>query len=309
MRDPRSEAIEEQIIAMSMTNFERLPMLDVIFERFALAYAAALKSFTATVADVEMTKLISTTYAGALRELPENCLLAIAHEESWDGAFAVGMDGDFLYSALEIMLGGHGNTPTAKTSRGFTAIERRIGQTLAELMLRELGSSFRQVAEVVFSVERMEGSPQLASISKPISPCVLASFNVRLGDTHGRLSILLPHHAVEPIRPLLAKVFFGDRLGADQGWRDHIQERISQSSVKLTSVLHEIEVPLTEVLGWKAGTTIDLHVGLDHEATVFCSGEPVFRGATGRRQNGSVALRITKDLTPSKEALHDLARD
>ncbi|MEI4485510.1 FliM/FliN family flagellar motor switch protein [Frigidibacter sp. MR17.14] len=309
MRDPHSEAIEEQIIAQSMTNFERLPMLDVIFERFGLAFAAALKSFTSTVADVELSKLISTTYAGALRELPENCLLAIAREQGWDASFAVGMDGDFLYAALDLMLGGRGGPTAPKTTRGFTAIERRIGQTLAELMLRELASSFRQVAEVQFEVERMEGSVQLASISKPISPCVLANFRVKLGDTQGRISILLPHLAVEPIRPLLAKVFFGDRLGADQGWRDHLQERITQSNVKLTAVLHEVEVPLADVLGWTIGSTLDLHVGLDHEATVFCSGEPVFRGATGRRQNGAVALRITKDLTPSKEALHDLARD
>lgn len=296
-----TQSLEEEIIARSMQNFERLPMLDVIFERFSIALANALKTYTGSAVDVSFEALRYRAYSDVLRNIPDPCLLAIAEASPWEGPLAVSMDASFLYSALEMMLGGQSTGKSDKGSRSFTSIERRMGQKLASLTLTELESAFRQISEVSFAVERMEGNVQLATISQPNGPCIHACAEVRLGEHVGQISVILPLRTIEPVRPLLSKVFFGERLGADRSWRDHLEDRITRSSVSMTAVLHEVRLPMNDILAWKPGSTFDLHIEADHEATVTCSGRQMFRGAMGRRQNGSVALRITEDLIPGEK--------
>lgn len=289
-------AIEEKIIEMATLNFERMPMLDVIFERFNLSLASALRSFAAASTEVELSELRYTTYGDAMEDLVGPCMVGIADAKPWDGPLAVAMDSHFLYSALEVLMGGHSTGKIDKPRRGFTRIESRIAERLCNLALAELSSAFAQVVDVTFEISRMEGNPQLATITQPFSHCVKADFVVTFENHSGLLSVVLPHATVEPARARLTKVFFGEKLGGDTQWRGHLTDRIQSSTVPLKAVLTEIEVPILDVLGWAPGTEIDLWIDDDHEATVLCADVPVFRGPVGRRHNGTLAIRVTEDL-------------
>lgn len=292
--------IEEEIIAQALVSFDRLPMLDVILERFATSVSGALGSHAGANTSTALTGLTYLPYAASLAHLPDPCLLAIAGVDGSGGGLAVAMDAGFLYAALEMMMGGRSGTAPAGERRSFTSIERRLGHRLAEVVLTDLSTSFSQVADIGFAVTRMETSAQLAAIGEAGSPCILAELDVTLNDRPGRLAVLLPLATLDPVRHLLKRVFFGEKLGTDHSWRDHLTDRITASNVTLTSILHQLSMPLTDVLAWTAGTTLDLRIDADHEATVHCAGVPVFRGSMGRRKNGSVALRITQDLTDGK---------
>ena len=58
--------MEEQIIQMSMLNYEPLPMLEVIAERLVLSLTSSFKSFTASVVDVTLARFDYLSYAGAM---------------------------------------------------------------------------------------------------------------------------------------------------------------------------------------------------------------------------------------------------
>ncbi|TMV71963.1 hypothetical protein FGG78_29820, partial [Thioclava sp. BHET1] len=161
-------SIEEQIIRMSMLNYEPLPMLEVIAARLVLSLASSFKTQTAAITEVTLREFDYTSYSRAMQALPEQGLLAVCQADPWEHALILSMDSDFLFAALELMLGGK---PTkgrlTSVERNFTSIERRMGQRLAELMLADLGEGFRQIAEVSFRVERMEGNPHFATIAQP----------------------------------------------------------------------------------------------------------------------------------------------
>ncbi|MFC2970540.1 flagellar motor switch protein FliM [Acidimangrovimonas pyrenivorans] len=296
--------IEEQIIQMATLNYEPLPMLEVIFEKLCLSVSSSLKTFTSSIADVTLNSFRYVSYAEAMGALPRHGLLAVVHAHPWDNALTLSMDADFLYAALELMLGGKPAPEKLVSKRDFTSIERRVGQRLAELMLEDLSEGMRQISEAWFNVERMESNPQFVSLSQPSSPCVHVLLDVAFEECRGKVSFVIPYDTIDPIRPLLTKVFYGEKLGGDALWRRHLTAGIESSTVTLTALLHERPFPMAEVLGWRVGDTIDLRLEADHEATVLCSGVEMFRGVTGKRQNGSTALRITQELK-GKEALRD----
>ncbi len=305
----RAATVEEQIIQMSMLSYEPMPMLEVIAERLVLSLTSSLKNFTASLVEVNLTRFEYMAYADAMQSLPPHGLIAVCHAEPWDGGLLMSMDSRFLFAALELMLGGQPKRSAARPApRSFTSIERRMGQKLVEVMLNDLREGFCQITEASFTVERMESNAHFATIAQPASASVRIQLEVSFDGSRGGVWLVIPYSTLDPIRPLLSKVFYGERLG-DETWRKHLSDRIENATVTLTALLHERAFPLAEVLGWSVGDTIDLHVEQDHPATVLLADLPMFRGVMGTRQNGATALRVTEDLNGKDELNHAVDAD
>lgn len=288
--------LEEDIIAMSVHNFERMPMLDLIFERFELSLAKAFRSFTSAPTEAELLDVHYTTYGHAMLEVSDPCMIGIADVMPWQGPVAMAMDAGFLYAALEVIMGGTATGTPEKASRGFTRIETRIANRLCDLAFEDLAASFAQVADLSFEIKRMEATAQLATITQPGSACVKADFRIVFGKASGTMSLILPQGSLTPIRDQLTKVFYGEKLGGDTEWRGHLMEQIAQSHLSVTAVLSEVRLPLAEIMQWRPGQVIDLMTVEDDGATLTCVGVPIARGPTGHCANGAVAVRVTEDL-------------
>lgn len=310
--------LAEQIIAMSVLNCEQLPMLDIIFERFVLSLSSSLRAATSTSVSVELEEVRYTAYGNAMSKLPPSCLIGIASADPWGGNLAVAIDDTFLFAALEVMLGGRPSGRASPHRTSFTNIEQSFGKSLCRSALHELSISFAQVSHVTFSVSRMEVNAQLATIAQPISPSVLAAFRVNFGEEEGRLAIVIPHSTLETIRSSLIQVFFGEKFGGDDNWRNHMRKQVQSSNVDLKAVFNEVKIPLRDVMAWRAGSSIEMFIEPDHEATIHCDGEKIFAGQVGRKRNLALAVKLTKDLCPiepddaaskEKETSPDVASD
>lgn len=302
--------LEEELIRRATLNYEPLPMLEVIAERMVLSLTSSFKTLTASVAEAKMRAFKYASYGDAMAALPRHGMLAVCHATPWDGHLLASMDGDFLFSALELMLGGRAERITSHpVERGFTSIERRMGQRLAEGVMKDLSEALRQVAEVELKVERMEVNPQFAIIAQPSSPAVLMQIDVEFESSRGKIALVLPYGTLDPIKRKLTKVFYGERLGGDDAWRSHFTDRIEHSTVSLTAQLHERSFPMNEVLGWTVGDTIDLRLSDDQPVTMLCAGVEMFHGVMGKRQNGSAAVRVTEDFHGREGFNYDLLGD
>ncbi|KDB03940.1 hypothetical protein U879_09430, partial [Defluviimonas sp. 20V17] len=249
--------LEEELIRRATLNYESLPMLEVIAERMVLSLTSSFKTLTASVAEAKMRDFRYASYGDAMAALPRHGMLAVCQATPWGGHVLVSMDGDFVFSALELMLGGRAERITSRpVERGFTSIERRMGQRLAEVVLKDLAEALHQVAEVELKVERMEVNPQFAIIAQPSSPAVLMQIDVVFEASRGKIALVLPYGTLDPVKRKLTKVFYGERLGGDDAWRSHFTDRIEHSTISLTAQLHERSFPMAEVLGWKVGDTI-----------------------------------------------------
>jgi flagellar motor switch protein FliM len=310
VQDGSAEMIEE-IIRLSKLSYERLPMLEVVFERYLLALAPDLKTYTSVAADVMLEEFEYTSCAEALQSISAPSFLAVTEARNWDGTILVGIDPPLLFSTLEIMLGGRSTKAPneAWSPRGFTAIEKRIGKRFCEVALSSLSGAFGQVAEVDFAIDHLETSTQSTVLAPPTTPCVKVVLKIAMESRVGRLTFLLPYNSFEKVRPVLAQAFLGGKLGGDSSWREQLTQKLHETDVTLAASLHEFRLPLSDVLSWAPGQTLDLGIGSDSEVTVKCNGLAMFRGAMGRRKNGAIALRITEDLGGKDAIANDVTAD
>jgi flagellar motor switch protein FliM len=293
--------VEEQIIRRAKLSYERLPMMEVIFERYALSLATAIKTYVGAIAEATLDSFEYMPCGEALEALDNPALIAVVEPQPWDGAMALLVDPDLLFAVLEILLGGRSTARQTWSPRSFTAIEKRLGQRLFQVILEDLSRAFAQLCEVDFVAAHTETNPKSLVLAPPNTPAVLITMTISIEERSGKIKFVIPNSAFETVRPLLAQSFMGGQLGGDSGWRARMSDAIGETSVTLDAVLRERPVPLAEVLGWRLGAVIDLDITTDEEVTVLCAGRPMLRAAMGRRKNASVALRVTDKLIADEE--------
>lgn len=302
-------SVIENIIYMSMLNYEKLPMLDVIFDRFILDLITAMKANTSSNTDISLKSLEYKTYHKAIGTLPVPGLLSVCNAEQWSGQFILGVDAPLLYSSLEIMLGGRKAKPAPAEGRSFTSIERKIAAKITNIALGELKEAFSPLADIDFEIDRVETNPQFATVAQPNSACIHVNLAVSLESRKGQIDIIIPYSTLEPVRKLLSKVFLGERLGGDPIWQGHLKEEVLSSNVQLRSIFCEFREPLDKVMKWKVGDTLNLDISEDHHAKVICGKIPMFTGKVGKTRKTQVALRVEKDLGNKRKLINDIKPD
>lgn len=286
-------SLEEEIIAKSSANHDPLPMLDVIFGRLVTGMSPMLKSQNSLISEVVRHELDYFSWGSAIERLDVNGASAVVIS-SWGGPVVVAVNADFLHAVVETLFGGQPRANMAP-KRQPTQVERAVAERLLDQVLADLAGHFSRITEVSFKLEAIESSAQLTSLLSGSSLSAVGEIDLQFGPVTGRLSLIMPMETLEPARPQLGKMFLGEKLGADTGWRDHFGNTIAGSIMPISVELHRVSMPLADILGWKPGTELDLGVTLDHEATVICSGLPILHGATGRKRNGKLALRVTRE--------------
>jgi flagellar motor switch protein FliM len=286
--------VEEEIIARASVGMQALPMLDVIFGRMATGMNGALKSQAAVLVDVSVEPVEYTTWSSAIERLDEFSVCGVAEADPWGGVVVTAMDPEFFFSTIVTQMGG-APSPGASLKRAPSLIERRLARRLVKTINNEMTETFSRLAQVKFKLDGIEAIKQVGSLQGANSPCAMVTFEMTLGECVGSLIVVFPMTTLEPAQEILSKMFLGEKLGGDGTWRETLMERISGSLVSVQARLHEVAVELGDVMSWEAGQIIDLGIDEGHEATIMCSGIPIFHGDVGRRRNDTIALRITRE--------------
>jgi flagellar motor switch protein FliM len=294
-------SVEEEIIQRAKRSYERLPILEVILERFALAVGPAIKHYVGAICEANIDAVEYMPLGDALESIPSPALISVIEATDWDGPFALALDPSLLISALEITFGGRMAERSTWSPRSFTAIEKKIGSELTRLMLDELTETFGKLAVVEFSVSHVETNAQAMVLAPPNTGCIKLRLHVTMDDRDGYFCIVFPFNALSTTRAMLVQPFHGGSLGGDQSWRKNMTEAIADTEVLVTARLHEATVPLNEVLEWKKGDVLDLGIMTDQPVALMCSGHDMYLAQSGKRRNGRLALRITEQLKDEEE--------
>lgn len=303
------DTVIEDIIYMSMLNYEKLPMLDVIFERFILEFTTALKTLTSATTDIQLKSLEYKSYNKSVKSLPVPGVLGVINAEPWNGQFLISTDAPMVYTALEIMLGGRKSKPAPAEGRNFTSIERKIAEKIIKTSLREMTLAFNPLTDVKFEIDRVETNPQFATVAQPNSACIQVSMEVIMEKRVGNLNIIIPYSTLEPVRKLLSKVFFGERLGGDTIWKKHLTSEIKSSVVLVKAIFDEKPFSLNDVKNWKVGETLHFDADPKKSIRLLCEKHELFEGKLGRKNKDKMAVRIEKDLGNQENLINDITNN
>jgi flagellar motor switch protein FliM len=293
----------EQMIRSALVSYERLPMLEIVFDRLVRILSTSLRNFTSDNVEVSIDAIQSQRFGDYLNSVPLPAMLAVFKVAEWDNYGLIVVDSAMIYSVVDVLLGGRRGTAAMRIEgRPYTTIERTLVERLIGVVLKDLGEAFRPVASVEFRFERLEVNPRFAAISRLSNACVLTRLRVDMEDRGGRLDLLLPYATMEPVRELLLQQFMGEKFGRDSIWETHLAEMLRTTDVSLDVVLDQQMMPLSAIIDLKPGDRIMLNTQPGAPVRLQCGSVPLFTGTYGRRES-KPAIRIDSEMRPVLESL------
>jgi len=94
------------IIESARVSYERLPMLEIVFDRLIRLMTTTLRNFTSDNVEVSLDRITSVRFGDYLNSIPLPSLLAVFKAQEWDNYGLITVDSALIYSIIDILLGG-----------------------------------------------------------------------------------------------------------------------------------------------------------------------------------------------------------
>src|SRR5712672_3458542 len=284
------------IIDSAMVSYERLPMLEIVFDRLVRLMTTSLRNFTSDNVEVSLDRITSVRFGDYLNSIPLPAVLAVFKAEEWDNFGLFTVDSSLIYSMIDVLLGGRrGQSAIRIEGRPYTTIETSLVKRMIEVVLADAELAFKPLSPVKFNIDRLETNPRFAAISRPANAAILVRLRIDMEDRGGNVELLLPYATIEPIRDVLLQMFMGEKFGRDPIWEGHLATEIGQAEIAVDAVLYEAKLPLRQLMKLEVGDTLPLDIKSDAIVTVRCGDVTLTEGRMGR-VGDRVAVRVTKSL-------------
>src|SRR5215475_4242637 len=189
------------IIDSAMVSYERLPMLEIVFDRLVRLMTTSLRNFTSDNVEVSLDRITSVRFGDYMNSIPLPAVLSVFKAEEWENFGLATVDSSLIYSMIDVLLGGRrGNTSARIEGRPYTTIETNLVKRLIEVVLADAEQAFRPLSPVKFTIDRLETNPRFAAISRPANAAILVRLRIDMEDRGGNVELLLPYATIEPIR-------------------------------------------------------------------------------------------------------------
>ena len=289
------------LLNTTTVSYERLPMLEIVFDRLVRLMSTTLRNFTQFNIEITLEGIDTMRFGDYLEAVPQPAMMSVFKAEEWDNSGLMTIDSSLIYTVVDVLLGGRRGTAAMRLDgRPYTLIERNLIIKMVHLILSDLSAAFDPLSPVTFRYDRLETNPKFAMISRPSNAAVLAKFRIDMEDRGGRIELLLPYAMLEPVRELLLQGFMGEKFGRDSIWENHLAEALWSSDVSLLAVLDRHMTSLKQVLQWKVGTKLLLNATPDTEVEMVCGDIPMFYGYMGRKGD-HIAVQIEDKIKRQKD--------
>jgi flagellar motor switch protein FliM len=301
---------DERVGIMAIVNsndvtYERLPMLEVVFDRLERMLTTSVRNFTSENVDVNLDNITAQRFGDYLNSVPLPAMIAVFKAIEWDNFGLVTIDSPMIYSIVDVLLGGRrGTVPMRIEGRPYTTIEASLVERLIRLLLQDLSNAFAPITDVNFRFERMETNPRFAAIARPGNACIVFKMRIDMEDRGGTIEFLIPYATLEPARDLLLQMFMGEKFGRDSIWENHLAREIWITDVDLEAVLEEQTVSLNYVAKLEVGSVLKLRSRPDSTVTLRCGSVAMLRGKVGQRGD-NLCIQVEEKLERPETTVHD----
>ena len=270
------------ILDKSRMAYEKLPMMEVVFDRMIRQLSTSLRLFTSDSVEVSIDSMTSLKFDDYLNSIPLPALLVVFRAVEWENYGLITVDSSLIYSMVDILLGGRRSQTSSRVEgRPYTTIEQDLIKRMVDIVLVDMSAAFEPLSPANFVYERLETNPRFATITRPANVALLVKLRVDIEERHGVIEILLPHTTLEPIRDILLQMFMGEKIGQDTLWEKHFGKEIRQTDVDITAVLDEKLVALGDIMRFKVGTTLLLDCQPEDDVVVKAGSVQLTTGKLG----------------------------
>ncbi len=295
----------QAILNSALVSYERLPMLEVVFDRLIRLLTTSLRNFTSDSVELSLDTVQSLRFGDYLNSIPLPAMIAVFKAEEWDNHGLMTVDSSLIYSIIDVLLGGRRGTAAMRIEgRPYTTIERSLVERLLQMVLNDLSAAFDPLSPVTLRFERLETNPRFATISRPSNAAIIARLRVDMDDRGGTIELIFPYATLEPIRELLLQMFMGEKFGRDSIWETHLSRELWQTEIELEAIMGEQISSLREVLTWEVGSQIVFNVTPNTKVRFRSGGKDMFLGRMGRK-GAKLAIKLEDQMIGQDQMVED----
>lgn len=276
--------------------YERLPMLEVVLDRFSRRLVTSLRNFIRSNVEIDILSINSSRFGHFMEALPALSMMGIFKIAGTHPSAMFTLDANCISAVVDYLLGGRKTPLTERSeSKGYTAIELELIKKHLNLMLNDLQMAFSLVHSTSFELEVVETNPAFAFFTSARDAALIIRFRINVDNREGTFSLFIPYETLEPFKEKLLQSHTSENAHRDSKWKVHLEDELKQATLNLRAELTHFQSSLHNTLQWKVGTIIPLDVSSDVIVRLFCGKKPIVSGRIGKR-NKNIAVKVEDNL-------------
>ena len=235
---------------------DQIRTLENMHDNFAGHYGSSLSTIMRTIVDVDLLSVDQITYSEFIMSLVSpSCTYTFA-APPLDAVALVDYNPTLTFAFIDRMFGGSGKI--LETERELTPIERTVIGRLSQKLYTDLERSWENIVKIKCEQKSFETNPQFIQIVPPGETVVVVSFQIKLFQSTGLLTLCYPYVAIEPIITKLSAQNWIDatkmrNLETDQ---DINRDNLGLVDANVSAVLLETSLKMRHFLQLKVGDII-----------------------------------------------------
>ncbi len=269
---------------------------------FARLASTALSVYLKAKVDVEVASVDQMTYEEYSKSIVVSSVNTVFSLEPLTGSSIIQFNLSVIFTAIDKLLGGPGWSLTKE--RELTDLERSLIEGLIVKVLSVFKESWSNVIEITPKIEIIECNPMfLPRIASPKETVLLGTFEIRIAESSGIMSVCIPYGVIEPILSRFSSSDLWsskDKMPMDGNAFSYRKKLLETLPIPAVVELGNSEISLNELLGLKHGNVICLNKGVYDELEIKLMGVSKFMGRPGLNGD-NIGMQITSIVEEVKE--------
>lgn len=272
---------------------DQIRAISSIHEVFARNFGATLSGILRTIIDIRVVGVEQLTYNEFIHSLPNPTCFMTLRAPPLEGQMCLELSPLIVYPFVDRLLGGD-NSNLYIPQRPLTSIEWRLIGRIVDRALEHLSEVWRNLVDARFEAIETETNPQLVHIVAPTEVVVFVTFEIKLGQTAGTMSLCIPFNTIESVLShLTSQAWFYKPKPATDLQQKRLLRSLVKSPVSLTGYLGQTTIRLSELRSLRPGDLIPLEKRVGDDLILQIAGRNKFAGSPGRFR-GQRSLRLTR---------------
>lgn len=235
---------------------DQIRTLENLHDNFAGHFGSMLSSMLRTIVDVDLVSVDQITYSEFIMSLVSPSCTYTFSAEPLEGICLTDFNPTLTFSIIDRMFGGHGKI--LETERELTGIEKSTMARMTGKLFVQLTKSWEHLVKIDIYQRSFETNPQFIQIVPPGETVVVISFQVKLFQSTGLLTICYPYVSLEPVVAKLSAQNWIDATKKKNVEKDRLSNIHNAKRVvaELSAVLLNTKIKMRDFLHLRLGDVI-----------------------------------------------------
>lgn len=235
---------------------DQIRTLENMHDNFAGHYGSTLSAVLRTIADIDLVSVDQITYSEFIMSLvTPSCTYTYA-APPMEGGCLVDFNPTLTFALIDRMFGGNGKI--LESDRELTGIERSVMGRLAHKLYVDLARAWDNIVKLDIEQRSFETNPQFIQVVPPGETVVVVSFQIKLFQSTGLLTLCYPYVSLEPIISKLSAQNWIDATKKKNLDEDRLinKQNLNNIQTQVAAELLRTTITVREFLGLQVGDIV-----------------------------------------------------